>query len=294
MKTTPNINFEFYKEHDNVPIEKVAEVLGLSVKRGGMILCPCHDDHNPSCVLTTKGKFANKFKCWSCNESGGPIELVMAVKYGITPSQYRSDRSEYSKQLLDSVKYLDKYFPGGITHMTKSRNFIPIIPPPLLKQIGFPVYYFEKSLTLQKFLNTYYYTTQDPANAQEAWNKLRAGMVNTTFYNKNDLNDLLEISEKIDFLQERVDEYLAQEEQKQMDFWREYPDMPPEGRRYMVDVFSKKYEDMHKITDQLDAFRDTFIEPYMDEIHRMYLEDKEADELAKIKAEDLEEDTERE
>ena len=62
--------FELQKLRD-LPIEGVAERLGLRVERH-KCLCPFHDDHTPS--LTFKN---NKFKCWSCGESGDTISLVM-------------------------------------------------------------------------------------------------------------------------------------------------------------------------------------------------------------------------
>ena len=64
--------YELQKLRD-LPIEGVAERLGLRVERH-KCLCPFHDDHKPS--LTFKG---NRFKCWSCGESGGTIDLVMKL-----------------------------------------------------------------------------------------------------------------------------------------------------------------------------------------------------------------------
>ena len=62
--------FELQQLRD-LPIEGVAERLGLQVSRH-KCLCPFHDDHRAS--LTFKN---NKFKCWSCGESGNTISLVM-------------------------------------------------------------------------------------------------------------------------------------------------------------------------------------------------------------------------
>lgn len=56
-----------------LPIEGVAERLGFQVKRH-KALCPFHNDHRPS--LTFK---KNKYKCWSCGESGDSISLVMKM-----------------------------------------------------------------------------------------------------------------------------------------------------------------------------------------------------------------------
>ena len=64
--------FELQKLRD-LPIEGVAERLGLRVKRH-KCLCPFHDDHHAS--LSFK---KNKWKCWSCGESGDTIGLVEKV-----------------------------------------------------------------------------------------------------------------------------------------------------------------------------------------------------------------------
>ena len=57
----------------SLPIEGVAQRLGLTVK-GHKALCCFHNDHRPS--LTFK---KNKFRCWSCGESGDSISLVERV-----------------------------------------------------------------------------------------------------------------------------------------------------------------------------------------------------------------------
>ncbi len=53
--------------------EGVAQRLGFKIEHH-KALCPFHDDHTPS--LTFK---KNKFKCWSCGESGDSISLVEKV-----------------------------------------------------------------------------------------------------------------------------------------------------------------------------------------------------------------------
>ena len=56
-----------------LPCEGVAQRLGISVQHH-KALCMFHSDHTPS--LTFKN---NKFKCWSCGESGDSISLVQKV-----------------------------------------------------------------------------------------------------------------------------------------------------------------------------------------------------------------------
>ena len=64
--------FELQKLRD-LPIEGVAERLGMRVKRH-KCLCPFHDDHHASMSFKK-----NKWKCWSCGESGDTIGLVEKV-----------------------------------------------------------------------------------------------------------------------------------------------------------------------------------------------------------------------
>lgn len=64
--------FELQKLRD-LPVEGVAERLGLRVKRH-KCLCPFHDDHHASMSFKK-----NKWKCWSCGESGDTIGLVEKV-----------------------------------------------------------------------------------------------------------------------------------------------------------------------------------------------------------------------
>lgn len=60
-----------------LPIEDVAERLGLQVGRGHKALCPFHDDTHPS-LSFHRGR--NSFHCFVCGTGGsGPIDLVMKV-----------------------------------------------------------------------------------------------------------------------------------------------------------------------------------------------------------------------
>ena len=123
--------FDIYKDPDVIPITGVAEALGIEVSRsktGCRISCPCpeHEDKNPSTDITMHGKYANSFKCWSCNEHGGPLELVMAVKYDITPSKFwavmndktnmysSKDHAMMIKARNDAAKFIEEYYPGAI------------------------------------------------------------------------------------------------------------------------------------------------------------------------------------
>ena len=64
------------EELDNIratPIEDVAKRLGIEVGRN-KALCPFHDDRHPSLHFDVR---RNRFKCFSCGESGDVIDLVM-------------------------------------------------------------------------------------------------------------------------------------------------------------------------------------------------------------------------
>ena len=59
----------------NLPIEGVAERLGLRIQRGHNSLCPFHDDHNASLSFHV-GK--NTCRCFVCMDTSmGTIDLVM-------------------------------------------------------------------------------------------------------------------------------------------------------------------------------------------------------------------------
>ena len=64
--------FELQKLRD-LPIEGVAERLGLSVSRH-KCLCPFHDDHHASLSFSVR---RNTYKCFVCGAGGGTIDLVM-------------------------------------------------------------------------------------------------------------------------------------------------------------------------------------------------------------------------
>ena len=64
--------FELKKLRD-LPIEEVAEHLGLSVVRH-KCLCPFHDDHHASLSFSVR---RNTYRCFVCGATGGTIDLVM-------------------------------------------------------------------------------------------------------------------------------------------------------------------------------------------------------------------------
>ena len=56
----------------DLPIEGVAERLGLTVNEHHKCLCPFHEDHHPSMSFKK-----NQYRCFVCGANGDTIELVM-------------------------------------------------------------------------------------------------------------------------------------------------------------------------------------------------------------------------
>lgn len=118
--------YDFYRNPDLVPIKDLAEILGIEVVNGKM-RCPCpnHADNNPSVDISETGKYQNKWKCWSCGESGDALSLVLAYKEGITPSEYwnvmgnkgyiTDEEKKRVYEATDNAKlFIEKHFPGNI------------------------------------------------------------------------------------------------------------------------------------------------------------------------------------
>ena len=79
----------------NLPIERVAERLGMRV-RNHKAICPFHNDTHASLTFHTQ---RNSFRCFVCDERGsGPIDLVMKVeRLGFTEAcQWLADENNIS------------------------------------------------------------------------------------------------------------------------------------------------------------------------------------------------------
>lgn len=76
---------------NDLPIEEVAERLGMEVKRH-WTLCPFHNDSNPSLYFRVA---RNKYRCFVCEKYGGPIDLTMKM---------------LNLSFLDAVKWLAETF----------------------------------------------------------------------------------------------------------------------------------------------------------------------------------------
>lgn len=69
----------YRKVKEAVTIQQAAWYCGLEEGKGGLCLCPFHQDNNPSMKLYPNGK---GFYCFTCGAGGDQISLV-ALYYGI-------------------------------------------------------------------------------------------------------------------------------------------------------------------------------------------------------------------
>lgn len=67
------VNAKTIKE--SVKLADVLSLYGSPLNGSGRALCPFHNDKRPS--MTVKGE---RWKCWSCGESGDAIDFVMKMK----------------------------------------------------------------------------------------------------------------------------------------------------------------------------------------------------------------------
>lgn len=134
------IDYEYFR---NLNIEDVADALGISVDNQKKFLCPCHNDHHASAILNgqdnKKEKYQNSWHCWVCGEGGSPIDLVLAVKSGILPSEAKTP-GRYTVQKKEAIDFLHEVFGGGIETTDDKKNSIypkkPNIPASILRACG--------------------------------------------------------------------------------------------------------------------------------------------------------------
>ncbi len=67
---------DFNKIADSVTVREYTESIGIKVNRNGMILCPFHNDKNPSM------KVDSRYHCFACGADGNVINFVAGL-YGI-------------------------------------------------------------------------------------------------------------------------------------------------------------------------------------------------------------------
>lgn len=237
------INYDFYKHKENIPIREVVDLLGLKMDKDGHCLCPCHSDTNPSMFITESGKYENRWHCFVDGEGGDPLNLVLAVKYGISPSVYFANPANYKKEREESAKFLDKYFPGAIEIEPEyqKQNELPTLSYKFLKEIG---------LTTNPLLMTYVKPFSQNNFSKEDYKQID----NSTLNNVEQFEALNKL-EAIELIRDKIDEYLSTLFTKTNQFFKDnYPDMPIEGRNYINKVTSDKFDYANNILKQLDSY----------------------------------------
>ncbi len=101
--------YELQKLRD-LPIEGVAERLGLSVSRH-KCLCPFHDDHHASLSFNVR---KNTYKCFVCGAGGGTIDLVMRY--------LGKDFREACRWLADEHNVIIDHEPWTIDHSAAQKE----------------------------------------------------------------------------------------------------------------------------------------------------------------------------
>lgn len=145
-KTRDIINWDYFN-HD-IPIIEVCEALGIEIGPNLKIHCPNphHADHDPSCSLNPE---RNTYHCFSCGESGSPLNLVLSVIEGLSKEDLKALRASgkgdvATRHLKNAAYFLENLFPGGIKKeiiAEKDNNDLPVpeIPKEILNELGFNV-----------------------------------------------------------------------------------------------------------------------------------------------------------
>lgn len=258
--STPiRINFDFYKNYDSVPIDKIAESLGIDRKRNGKYLCVCHDDTNPSMVINKTGKYENKFKCFSCGETGNVFSLVLAARFGIMPSEYfNTDVKERFKKWGEEIKetalYIEDYYPGAITKIEdvykKNADGFPIVPARLLKEIGLTPNYmgsqrvraYNSLFSTDKYGNKRYFS-------EDELNYLQGHDESVTL-------PAMEREEAAKLLQEKLTEYLSDLMEFRDNLKELFPLLENDNgtRRYINHVIGEKYDVADKYLKMVEKY----------------------------------------
>ena len=92
--------FDIQKLQD-LPIESVADALGLEVRRHKS-LCPFHDDSNPSLTFSVR---KNRYKCYVCDAHGGVIDLVMHYEHKTFLEACRWLNNQYNVIMTCSLEH---------------------------------------------------------------------------------------------------------------------------------------------------------------------------------------------
>ena len=119
-----NIDWNFY---NSLPIDEVAELLGIEIDQKGWFLCPSasHNDTKPSAKYDP---IKNCWKCFSCPGSTGGSALNLVMEHE-------------QLECKDAALFLSKYYPEGVKYpnnISKEDDEIeiPILDMRFLKEVG--------------------------------------------------------------------------------------------------------------------------------------------------------------
>ena len=237
--------YDFYKDPSCVDIKSLARNLGIRMYKG-RIKCPCpdHADNNPSAQLTSEGRYANQWKCYSCNASGGPIELVVAVNSGISPDDYwkmmkSEDPKEREKGFAvrdEALRYIDSLFPGNIEEDTEKEQEVngkakfPNIPKEIYDLIGMK-------------------NPRVPARIICPVGQGEDGTVkeDSIFYKPND-------AEAADIVLEHMLSYQDMLKKRMLDIFRDYPGIDIKSKIYIANETDKKTDVLEPYINSLRAY----------------------------------------
>ncbi len=114
----------------SLPIEGVAERLGLTVKKHKS-LCPYHDDSHPSLSFSVS---KNTFRCYVCGAHGGTIDLAMKVlnkpfieacqwlanEHNVILTEWKPAEKKPRKTVAPDIPYLENLVRKPVIHSEAS------------------------------------------------------------------------------------------------------------------------------------------------------------------------------
>lgn len=243
------INWSFFNQE--VPILDLCDVLGIEVHPNFWISCPNphHADEDPSCKIYPEN---NSYHCFACGENGSPINLVLAVKFGVSKEDLVNLRRENRKAAADLMKkavyFIDGYFKGGIRREQMERKGneleVPYIPKQILNSVGLSV---NPILIGQNIKVDVGYISGKPLNKQV--------LINTDEY-------FTTKTEKAEFLLDKLLKKQTQIEEEPDKIIRAYPLLDDAARQVLVDTAVR---------------RSLIFDQYIEEVRDYYFKQSERD-----------------
>lgn len=114
-----NIPAEILDRLKQLPVEQVAEALGIHVRRHSA-LCFIHEDHHPSLAFSPR---YNNWRCYACGERGDVISLVqkklgldfldacrwLAVEFGVSGFRFQVPGSQKAPRQVKPVEMEEEF-----------------------------------------------------------------------------------------------------------------------------------------------------------------------------------------